>query len=128
MRQLLIIPALLLALLAPPGATAKQQRGGPGGQGAVRGRLAVAPPEPARIRHPDRRLPLRQYPVRHHAGRRPAAASPTNARCSSRRARSRDQLSGQNPLSWDLFIYQKEQLLRAAAFYPFNPQPLTQLA
>jgi len=40
---------------------------------------------------------------------------------------ARDQLTGQNPLSLDLFIYEKEQQLRAAAFYPYQPQPLTGL-
>lgn len=37
----------------------------------------------------------------------------------------RDQLTAQNQLSLDLFVYDKEQALRAAAFYPYNPQPLT---
>jgi len=40
---------------------------------------------------------------------------------------ARDQLTGHNPLSLDLFIYEKEQQLRAAAFYPYRPQPLTGL-
>jgi len=43
------------------------------------------------------------------------------------RALEHDKLSPQNQLSQDLFIYQKEQQLRAAAFFPFNPQPLTGL-
>ena len=37
----------------------------------------------------------------------------------------RDKLTGQNVLSYDLFVYDKEQLLRGAAFYQYNPQPLT---
>jgi uncharacterized protein (DUF885 family) len=37
----------------------------------------------------------------------------------------RDQLAGQNQLSYDMFIEQKERKLKAAAFYPYNPQPLT---
>ena len=41
------------------------------------------------------------------------------------RAIDRDKLNIQNQLSHDLFIYQKEQQLKAAAFVPFNPQPLT---
>ena len=43
------------------------------------------------------------------------------------RAIDRDKLSSQNQLSYDLFVYQKEQQLKAAAFFPFNPQPLTGL-
>ena len=39
----------------------------------------------------------------------------------------RDKLSSQNQLSYDVFIYEKEQLLRGAAFYQYNPQPLTGL-
>jgi uncharacterized protein (DUF885 family) len=37
----------------------------------------------------------------------------------------RDQLTGQNQLSVDLFIDQKERRLKAAAFYPYNPLPLS---
>ena len=37
----------------------------------------------------------------------------------------RDKLSLQNQLSWDLFVYEKEQLLRGAAMYPYSAQPLT---
>ncbi len=37
----------------------------------------------------------------------------------------RDQLAGQNQLSYDMFLEQKERKLKAAAFYPYNPQPLT---
>lgn len=43
------------------------------------------------------------------------------------RALDRDKLSPQNQLSHDLFIYQKEQQLKAAALVAFNPQPLTGL-
>ena len=43
------------------------------------------------------------------------------------RAIERDKLSVQNQLSQDLFIYQKEQQLKAAAFVAFSPQPLTGL-
>ncbi|MBC7685264.1 MAG: DUF885 domain-containing protein [Bdellovibrionales bacterium] len=39
----------------------------------------------------------------------------------------RDKLSGQNQLSYDVFVYEKELLLRGAAFYQYNPQPLTSL-
>ena len=35
----------------------------------------------------------------------------------------RDKLSAQNALSLDLFVYEKDQLLRAAAFAPFMTQP-----
>ncbi len=41
------------------------------------------------------------------------------------RAIERDKLGAQNALSLDLFIYEKEQLLRAAAFAPFMTQPLS---
>lgn len=37
----------------------------------------------------------------------------------------RERLTGQNQLSYDLFVEQKERRLKAAAFYPYNPQPLT---
>jgi uncharacterized protein (DUF885 family) len=37
----------------------------------------------------------------------------------------RDTLSPQNALSLELFVYEKEQLLRAAAFTPFMVQPLS---
>ncbi len=43
------------------------------------------------------------------------------------RAIERDKLGAQNQLSLDLFIHQKEQQLKAAAFVAFNPQPLTGL-
>ena len=41
------------------------------------------------------------------------------------RAIERERLSGQNQLSWDLFVEQKERKLKAASFYPYNAQPLT---
>jgi uncharacterized protein (DUF885 family) len=37
----------------------------------------------------------------------------------------RERLTGQNQLSYDLFVEQKERRLQAASFYPYNPQPLT---
>ena len=37
----------------------------------------------------------------------------------------RDKLTAANQLSLDLFVYDKEQLLRGAALYPYDPQPLT---
>ncbi len=37
----------------------------------------------------------------------------------------RERLTGQNLLSYDLFVEQKERKLKAASFYPYNPQPLT---
>lgn len=37
----------------------------------------------------------------------------------------REQLSGHNQLSHELFIYEKEQQLRAATFYPYKVQPVT---
>ena len=37
----------------------------------------------------------------------------------------RDRLTAPNQLSLDLFVYDKEQLLRGAAFYPYDPHPLT---
>ena len=40
----------------------------------------------------------------------------------------RDKLTAQQQLSLDLFIYDKEQQVRAAGFYPYNPQPLTAYA
>ena len=38
---------------------------------------------------------------------------------------ARDQLGQQNQLSWDLFVYEKELLLRGATVYPYQPQPLS---
>jgi uncharacterized protein (DUF885 family) len=37
----------------------------------------------------------------------------------------RDRLTGQNALSLDLFVEQKERRLKAAAFYPYRLHPLT---
>jgi uncharacterized protein (DUF885 family) len=37
----------------------------------------------------------------------------------------RERLTGQNLLSYDLFVEQKERRLKAAGFYPYNPQPLS---
>jgi uncharacterized protein (DUF885 family) len=37
----------------------------------------------------------------------------------------RERLNRQNRLSYDLFVYEKEQSLRASAFVPYDPQPLT---
>jgi uncharacterized protein (DUF885 family) len=37
----------------------------------------------------------------------------------------RERLTGQNQLSYDLFVDQKEQRLKAAGFYPYKLQPLT---
>ncbi|MGB7196161.1 MAG: DUF885 domain-containing protein [Collimonas pratensis] len=40
----------------------------------------------------------------------------------------RSKLSGQDLLSYDLFIYEKKKNIQAAGFYPYNPSPLTQLS
>jgi uncharacterized protein (DUF885 family) len=37
----------------------------------------------------------------------------------------RSQLTGQDRLSYDLFVDDKERKLAAAAFYPYDPQPVT---
>jgi uncharacterized protein (DUF885 family) len=37
----------------------------------------------------------------------------------------RNQLGGQDRISYDLFVDDKERKLAAAAFYPYDPQPLT---
>jgi uncharacterized protein (DUF885 family) len=37
----------------------------------------------------------------------------------------RSQLAGQDRLSYDLFVDDKERKLAAAAFYPYDPQPVT---
>jgi uncharacterized protein (DUF885 family) len=37
----------------------------------------------------------------------------------------RERLTGQNLLSYDLFVAQKERKLKAAGFYPYSVQPLT---
>jgi uncharacterized protein (DUF885 family) len=36
-----------------------------------------------------------------------------------------ERLTGQDRLSYDLFVEQKERRLKAAGFYPYDPQPLT---
>lgn len=60
------------------------------------------------------------------AGLRAAQAQQRRA-LEQARAIERDKLSVQNQLSQDLFIHQKEQQLKAAAFVAFNPQPMTSL-
>jgi uncharacterized protein (DUF885 family) len=37
----------------------------------------------------------------------------------------RERLSAQNQLSYDMFVEQKERRLKAASFYPYNPQPIS---
>ena len=37
----------------------------------------------------------------------------------------RERLTGQNLISYDLFVYEKEQAIKAASFYPYDPSPLT---
>lgn len=127
MRQLLIIPAILLTLLAPPGASA----GGGADQAAKalfdidwQWRLQNQPEYATLIG--DYRFDATLSDTTLAAAR----ASLAHERKMLEQARliAREQLSGQNRLSYDLFIYQKEQVLRGAAFYPYNPQPLTQLA
>ncbi|MES2018788.1 MAG: DUF885 domain-containing protein [Pseudomonadota bacterium] len=54
-----------------------------------------------------------------------AALAQQRKQLDAARAIERDKLGAQNQLSLDLFIYQKEQQLKAAAFTPFNPQPLS---
>lgn len=127
MRQLLIIPALLLTLLAPPGATA-----GSAADQAARA-LFEADWQWRLQNQPEYATLIGDYRFDNTLSDTTLAAarsSLAHERKMLEQARliARDQLSGQNSLSWDLFIYQKEQLLRAAAFYPVNPQPLTQLA
>ncbi|GAB3429685.1 DUF885 family protein [Massilia solisilvae] len=41
------------------------------------------------------------------------------------KAIDRDQLAGQDRISYDLFLDDKERKLAAAAFYPFDPYPIT---
>lgn len=127
MRQLLVIPAIVLTLLAPPGASA----------GSAADQAATA------LFDADWQWRLQNQPeyatlvgdYRFDATLADTTLAAVRANLAHERkmldqARliAREQLSGQNPLSWDLFVYQKELLLRGAAFYPFNPQPLTQLA
>lgn len=40
----------------------------------------------------------------------------------------RDKLAPHNQLSYDVFVHDKELLLRGAALVPYNPQPLTNIA
>ncbi|MFC5475884.1 DUF885 domain-containing protein [Paraherbaspirillum soli] len=40
----------------------------------------------------------------------------------------RSQLSGQDLISYDLFVYEKEKYIAQAKFYPYNAQPVTQLS
>lgn len=40
---------------------------------------------------------------------------------------ARDALAGQDLISYDLFVYEKESAIERARFYPYNPQPITQL-
>ncbi|AMO94127.1 hypothetical protein CFter6_1417 [Collimonas fungivorans] len=40
----------------------------------------------------------------------------------------RSKLSGQDLLSYDLFIYEKQKNIQAAKFYPYNPEPISQLS
>ena len=127
MRQLLIIPAILLTLLAPPGASA--------GSGADQAAKALFDADwQWRLQNqPEYATLIGDYRYDATLADTTLAAARANLaheRKMLEQARliAREQLSGANPLSYDLFIYQKEQLLRGAAFYPFNPQPLTQLA
>lgn len=39
----------------------------------------------------------------------------------------RSKLSGQDLVSYDLFVYEKQKNIQAAAFYPYNPEPISQL-
>ncbi|MEO7493762.1 MAG: DUF885 domain-containing protein [Massilia sp.] len=41
------------------------------------------------------------------------------------RAIERERLTGQNQLSYDLFIYDHQRTLKAAGFYPYTVQPIT---
>ncbi len=126
MRQLILVPAILLTLLAPPGATA----------GSTADQAATA------LFEADWQWRLQNQPelatlvgdFRFDASLADTSLSGTRSALAHERkmleqARQipREQLSSQNALSCELFIYQKEQQLRAAAFYPFNPQPLTVL-
>ncbi|MDQ1830082.1 DUF885 domain-containing protein [Massilia scottii] len=40
----------------------------------------------------------------------------------------RDKLTGQQQLSYDLFVWEKEQAVKAAALYPFQAQPISYYA
>ncbi|HWX01911.1 DUF885 domain-containing protein [Collimonas sp.] len=62
----------------------------------------------------------------------PAASLAANAHQEQMLAQAaridRSKLSGQDLLSYDLFIYEKKKNIQAAGFYPYNPSPLTQLS
>jgi len=126
MRQLLVIPALLLTLLAPPGVMA----GSAADQAALalfdsdwQWRLQTQPEYATLIG--DNRFDATLSDTTLAAAR--AAIAHERKMLEQARLIAPDQLGSQNRLSWDLFIDQKEQLLRGAAFYQYNPQPLTQL-
>lgn len=126
MRQLLVIPALLLTLLAPPGVMA----GSAADQAALalfdsdwQWRLQTQPEYATLIG--DSRFDATLSDTTLAAAR--AAIAHERKMLEQARLIAPDQLGSQNRLSWDLFIDQKEQLLRGAAFYQYNPQPLTQL-
>jgi uncharacterized protein (DUF885 family) len=126
MRQLLVIPAILLTLLAPPGARA--------GSAADQAASALFDADwQWRLQtEPEYATLVGDYRFDATLADTSLAAARSNlahARAMLEQARQipREQLSGSNPLSHDLFIYQKEQLLRGAAFVPFHPQPITTL-
>lgn len=54
-----------------------------------------------------------------------AATQHERAMLEQARAIERHKLSPQEQLSYDLFVYEKERKLQAAAFYPYDPQPIT---
>ncbi|WP_211444568.1 DUF885 domain-containing protein [Collimonas humicola] len=62
----------------------------------------------------------------------PAASLAANAHQEQMLAQARridrSKLSGQDLLSYDLFVYEKQKNIRAAGFYPYDPSPLTQLS
>ena len=39
----------------------------------------------------------------------------------------RSALRGQDLISYDMFVYEKEKAIQRAAFYPYNPQPVSQI-
>ncbi len=39
----------------------------------------------------------------------------------------RNKLSSQDLVSYDLFVYEKQKNIQAAKFYPYNPEPISQL-
>lgn len=60
-----------------------------------------------------------------------AASRANNAHQKAMLARAkridRAALSEQDLISYDLFVYEKEKALQSAGFYPYNPQPVTQI-